>query len=169
MVRITGPDGGVLQEQTYDSLGNMKGRLEGQTLYTEYDYNLAGNLQAIYRGQTNAKERRAAQRMNYDAWGNIASAEDGNHNQTEFLLDDWGRITEIHTLEGDIERYTYDYAGNVTSTTDANGGTITYCYNSIGQVCRITDQEGNDEYFYYDEEGRWETHIDRNGNVERTL
>lgn len=107
--------------------------------------------------------------MNYDAWGNIAGVEDGNHNQTEFCLDDWGRITEIHTPEGGVERYTYDYAGNITSTTDANGGTITYCYNSMGQVCRITDQEGNDEYFYYDEEGRRETHIDRNGNVERTL
>lgn len=168
-VRITGPDGAVLREQTYDCMGNVKGRLEGQTLYTEYDYNLAGNLQAVYRGRTNANERRAAQRMNYDAWGNIAGVEDGNHNQTEFCLDDWGRITEIHTPEGGVERYTYDCAGNITSTTDENGGTITYSYNSMGQVCRITDQEGNDEYFYYDEEGRRETHIDRNGNVERTL
>ena len=169
VVRITGPDGTVIREQTYDRMGNVKERLEGKTLYTEYDYNLAGNLLAVYRGKTNAGKRHAAQRMDYDIWGNITSVEDGNCNRTEFLLDDWGRIIETHTPEGGKELYTYNYAGNITSTTDANGGTITYRYNSMGRVCQITDQEGNNEYFYYDEEGRQETHIDRNGNVERTL
>ena len=168
-VRITGPDGAVLQERTYDCLGNVKERLEGQSLYTKYEYNLTGNRLAVYRGRGNAGKHHAAQRMDYDAWGNVTSVEDGNGNRTDFFLDDWGRITEIHTPEGSVERYTYDCAGNITGTTDANGGNITYCYNSMGQVCRITDQEGNDEYFYYDEEGRRETHIDRNGNVERTL
>ncbi len=168
-VRITAPDGSVIREQTYDCMGNLKERLDGQTLYTEYDYNLAGNLQAVYRGRNNARKQHAAQRMDYDAWGRVIGVEDGNRNRTDFVLDDWGRITEIHTPEGGVERYTYDCAGNITSTTDANGGTISYQYNSMGQVCQITDQEGNDEYFYYDEEGRQETHIDRNGNVERTL
>ena len=143
--------------------------MKGQSLYTKYEYNLAGNLLAVYRGRGNAGKHHAAQRMDYDAWGNVTSVEDGNGNRTDFFLDDWGRITEIHTPEGGVERYTYDCAGNITGTTDANGGSITYCYNSMGQVCRITDQEGNDEYFYYDEEGRRETHIDRNGNVEYTL
>lgn len=32
-------------------MGNVKERLEGKTLYTEYDYNLAGNLLAVYRGK----------------------------------------------------------------------------------------------------------------------
>ena len=140
----------------------------GQTVYTAYAYDLAGDLLAVYKGRENAQQNRSAQRMVYDAWGNITSVEDGNGNQTGFRLDDWGRIIEIHTPEGGTERYIYDHAGNITSTTDANGGTITYAYNSMGRVCQTTDQEGFSEYFYYDEEGRLETRIDRNGNKTTT-
>ena len=169
VVEITGPDHSVLKTFTYDHAGNLKAMLEGNRIYTEYDYDLAGNSVAVYTGREKAEKKKAAQRFTYDAQGNITGIEDGNQNHTGFVLDTWGRIIEVHTPEGGVERYTYDYAGNITSTTDANGGTIVYRYNSLGQVCEITDQEGNTEYFYYDEEGRQETHVDRNGNVERTL
>ena len=89
-------------------------------------------------------------------------------NRTDFVLDGWGRILEIHTPEGGVEHYAYDCAGNITDATDANGNTITYRYNSFGQVCEIRDPEGHSEYFYCDEEGRQEMHVDRNGNTEHT-
>ena len=168
VVKIAQSDGTILQERTYNNAGKVTTQSEGQFVYTKYAYDLAGNLLAVYKGRENAEHKRAAQRMGYDAWGNVTAAEDGNGNQTKFHLDDWGRITEVYTPEGGIERYTYDYAGNITSTTDANGGKITYFYNSMGQVYQVTDQEGASEYFYYDEEGRPETHIDRNGNMETT-
>ena len=129
-----------------------------------YKRQLQGKPLEIHTGSDYLREGRPAQSYTYDARGNITGVQDGNGNRTEFLLDEWGRIVEIHTPEGGVERYAYDYAGNITSTTDANGGTITYRYNSQGQVSEITDQEGNSEYFYYDEEGRQETHVDRNGN-----
>ena len=169
MTEITGPDQSVLKRFTYDYSGNLKTILEGGQVYTEYDYDLAGNPVAVYAGREKAAKKAAAQRLTYDARGNITGVEDGNHNRTEFVLDAWGRITEIHTPEGGVERYTYDYAGNITGAEDANGGIVTYRYNSLGQVYEITDQEGNTESFYCDKEGRRETHIDRNGNVERTL
>ncbi|MBC2415071.1 hypothetical protein, partial [Clostridium saccharobutylicum] len=65
-------------------------------------------------------------RFTYDVRGNITGITDGNGNETSYLLDDWGRIVQIATPEGNVEKYTYDYAGNITSTTDANGGTIEY-------------------------------------------
>ena len=89
-------------------------------------------------------------------------------NRTDFVLDGWGRILEIHTTEGGVEHYAYDCAGNITGATDANGNTITYRYNSFGQVCEIRDPEGHSEYFYCDEEGRQEMHVDRSGNTEHT-
>ncbi len=168
-MQIRDNDGIILRENIYDDAGNLKSVLEGNSIYTEYDYNLAGNPSAIYKGRENARKKKSIQTLSYDPWGNVTGEKDGNQNETNFILDDWGRITEIHTPEGGVEKYTYDYAGNITSTTDARGGTITYCYNSMGQVCEIIDQEGNKEYFYYDEEGRQETHIDRNGTLERTL
>lgn len=137
---------------------------KGEQFYKEYAYNLAGNPTAFYEGRGNADKRKAVQTLEYNAQGIVTKVEDGNDNQTEFVLDDWGRIIEVHSPDGGIETYTYDYAGNITSTTDANGNTITYTYNSFGQVSEIKDQEGKSEYFYYNEEGHQVEHIDRNGN-----
>ncbi len=163
----------------YDAVGNLMEQREAieerflkpegknHTIWavTRYEYDKNGNCIKITSPKGYETER------SYDVLDRLIFEEekDGNQNETNFILDDWGRITEIHTPEGGIEKYTYDYAGNITSTMDAKGETITYCYNSMGQVSEIIDQEGNSEYFYYDEEGRPETHIDRNGMVERTL
>lgn len=167
ILSVTGPDGAPVRECAYGCGGSLQSVWEGG-VYREYAYNLAGQPLAVYTGRKNAEEKQASRTFTYDAQGNITGTGDGNRNQTGFVLDDWGRITEIHTPEGGVERYTYDYAGNITSTTDAKGGTITYRYNSFGQVSEILDQEDAGEYFYYDEEGRPELHIDRNGNQVRT-
>ncbi len=37
---------------------NLKTVIEGNSLYTEYDYNLAGNLSAIYKGRENARKKK---------------------------------------------------------------------------------------------------------------
>ena len=168
VLTVTGPDGMPVQTCTYNAAGSLSAVRTGKKQYTEYAYNLAGQPLAVYMGEKNARNKQAAQRFTYDAWGNITGVEDGNQNRTGFILDAWGRITEIHTPEGGVERYTYDYAGNITSTTDANGGIIQYRYNSLGQVSEIVDQEGDKGYFYYDEEGRPQIHINRNGNTVRT-
>ncbi len=167
ILQVIGPDGELLQENTYNLSGTIKTEETGGVIFNGYEYDLTGNPTAFYQGKNNAQKGISAQRLVYDPWGNVTKAIDGEQNITEFVLDAWGRITEIHTPEGGTERYTYDYAGNITSTTDANGGTITYCYNSMGQVYEVIDQEGNGEFLYCDEEGRRQMHIDRNGNVER--
>ena len=168
VLEITDADGMPLNSYTYDRTGNISSVWEGGSVYTEYSYNLTGDPMAVYTGTERARKKQAVQTFEYDAQGNITGVVDGNQNQTQFVLDDWGRITEIYTPEGSVERYAYDFAGNITGTTDANGGTITYRYNSFGQVSEIVDQAGASEFFYYDEEGRPELHIDRNGNQVRT-
>lgn len=161
---VIGTDGTILEQYAYDPMGNVQSYTKGEQFYKEYAYNLAGNPTAFYEGRGNADKRKAVQTLEYNAQGIVTKVEDGNDNQTEFVLDDWGRIIEVHSPDGGIETYTYDYAGNITSTTDANGNTITYTYNSFGQVSEIKDQEGKSEYFYYNEEGHQVEHIDRNGN-----
>ena len=114
---------------------------DGGKSRAEYVCNLQGKPLEIHTGSDYLREGRPAQSYTYDARGNITGVQDGNGNRTEFLLDEWGRIVEIHTPEGGVERYAYDYAGNITSTTDANGGTITYRYNSQGQVSEIVEAD----------------------------
>ena len=86
--------------------------MEGGQVYTEYDYDLAGNPVAVYAGREKAAKKAAAQRLTYNARGNITGVEDGNRSRTEFVLDVCGKITQIHIPEGCMERdrndYTYD-------------------------------------------------------------
>jgi len=35
-------------------------------------------------------------------------------------LDEWGKVSKIHTPDGGVERYGYDYAGNIISMIDDN-------------------------------------------------
>jgi YD repeat-containing protein len=42
VTRITGLKGTVLQEQAYDSFGNIRSQMDGQSVYTEYEHNLSG-------------------------------------------------------------------------------------------------------------------------------
>ena len=140
--------------------------MDGLNNQVEYTYTLLGQMKEVITPNSR-KVGQVAQSFTYDARGNITGVVDGKGTETKYLLDDWGRITEIITPEGGREKYTYDSIGNITSTTDANGGTITYVYNSQNQVCEIKDQEGKREYFYYDEEGNQTHHVDRDGNQVR--
>ncbi|OOM76177.1 putative deoxyribonuclease RhsC [Clostridium puniceum] len=163
VVEVKNALGETITKNTYDHKGNIKSSIDGENNKVEYTYTLLGQIKDIVTPNSR-KENKLAQSYKYDARGNITGITDGNGNQTSYLLDDWGRIIQITTAEGGVEKYAYDYAGNITSTTDANGRSIEYFYNSLGQVCEIRDQEGNSEYFYYDKEGNLTKHVDRNKN-----
>ena len=156
------------QEYAYDAAGRLLMSCRAGMGKTHYVYNLRGDCVEIHDSADRIRGGRPVLSRTYDARGNVTSMEDGNGCRTAFVLDEWGRITQVYTPEGGVERYTYDYAGNIISTVDACGGTIHYRYNSQGKISEITDQEGNREYFMYDREGYQELHTDRNGNVERT-
>ena len=94
---------------------------------------------------------------------------DGVGNRTEYVLDKWGRITEIKQADGSSECYGYDYAGNITSSTDGEGNTTTYTYNGINKLAAITDPMGQQESYAYDEEERLCRKEDRNGTVPSTV
>ncbi|MCB2343328.1 HNH/endonuclease VII fold putative polymorphic toxin, partial [Clostridium estertheticum] len=164
VIQVKNALGETVTRNTYDPKGNMETSIDGENNKVEYTYTLLGQIKDIVTPNSR-KENKIAQSYKYGARGKITGITEGNGNQTSYMLDDWGRITQIVTPEGAAEKYTYDYAGNIITTTDANGGTITYSYNSLGQVSEIKDQEGNSEFFYYDEEGNLSKQLDRNENI----
>jgi len=86
---ITGPDGNIVQKNTYDRAGRLLRQTDGMDTGIEYAYNLAGDRTHF---QTTGG---ATQELEYDAQGNIIGVVDGNRNKTHYELDDWGRIAGI--------------------------------------------------------------------------
>lgn len=154
---IVGPDGQVIQTNTYDADGHLLQQLDGVGSGAEFGYDLAGNQTRIRTvGGTE-------QSFQYDAQGNIIGVVDGNLNRTEYRLDKWGRITQIIKADGSTEFYAYDYAGNITASTDGEGHTTQYKYNRMGKLAAVIDPLGEKEEYHYDGQARLISKTDRNG------
>lgn len=111
VLTVVGPNGHVLQTNTYDGDGRLLQQLDGLQTGAEFTYDFAGSRTRI---KTSGG---ATQKLAYDARGNIVGVEDGNQNRTTYRLDDWGRIIGIVKADGSTEFYSYDFAGNMTSST----------------------------------------------------
>ena len=159
VVTVLGPEGQVLQTNSYDSEGRLIQSIDGVGSGVKYTYDLAGAQRRI---QTMGG---AVQELEYDAWGNITGIVDGNRNRTQYQLDSWGRIVGVIKADGSTERYTYDFAGNMTSSTDGEGRITQYKYNRMGKISAIVDPTGERETYAYDGEGRLIRRTDRNGTV----
>ena len=154
---IVGPDGQVIQTNTYDADGRLLQQLDSVGSGAEFKYDLAGNQTRIRTiGGTE-------QIFQYDAQGNIIGVVDGNSNRTEYRLDKWGRITQIIKSDGSSEFYAYDYAGNITASTDGEGHTTQYEYNRMGKLAAVIDPLGEREEYHYDGQARLISKTDRNG------
>jgi len=106
---ITDPDGGKKTEGK-DCLGRVKRVIEyseSGELYTDYQYNAAGDLLTVT-----------------DAMGNV----------TSMSYDSLGR--KIGMIDPDMGswHYIYDANGNLITQTDANGDTITFSYDKLNRV-----------------------------------
>lgn len=157
VLTVIGPDGHVLQTNTYDADGRLLQQLDGLQSGAEFHYDLAGNRVKI---KTSGG---ATQELEYDARGNIVGVVDGNQNRTTYRLDNWGRIIGIVKADGSTEFYSYDCAGNMVSSTDGEGHTTLYEYGRAGKLTAIQDPTGERELYSYDAEGRLVRKTDRNG------
>ena len=157
VLTVIGPDGHVLQTNTYDADGRLLQQLDGLQSGVEFSYDLAGNQVKI---KTSGG---ATQELEYDARGNIVGVVDGNQNRTTYRLDNWGRIIGIVKADGSTEFYSYDCAGNMVSSTDGEGHTTRYEYGRAGKLTAIQDPTGERELYGYDAEGRLVRKTDRNG------
>ncbi len=157
VLTVIGPDGHVLQTNTYDADGRLLQQLDGLQSGAKFTYDLAGNRIKI---KTSGG---ATQELEYDARGNIVGVVDGNQNRTTYRLDNWGRIIGIVKADGSTEFYSYDCAGNMVSSTDGEGHTTQYEYGWAGKITAIQDPTGERELYAYDAEGRLVRRTDRNG------
>lgn len=157
LVKVVGPDGQILEENSYDREGRLVERLGGLKDGMKFTYNLAG--ECIYIRTAKG----SCQQYQRDARGNILRAVGDSQNYIAYERDAWGRIVRIHKADGSQESYAYDYAGNLVSATDGEGNTTTYSYDGEGHLLSLMDTMGGREEYYYDGEGRLREKRDRKG------
>jgi RHS repeat-associated protein len=156
----------------YDGFGNVTKVIDDNGNFTLNEYNNFHQLVAV----TNPAGDRST--YTYDAIGRMVafrdgeSAKAGGHNQaTQYVYDDFGRITKETDPNGFYEEYTYGSGGGCGSCGGGSGndvmirkrekdGTfVSYDYNHAGQLTAVDYESigtaGSDELAYnYDGIGR---------------
>ena len=90
ILTVVGPDGKVLQINTYDAEGRLLEQLDGVGSGASFTYDFSGSRTHI------CTEGGTTQELQYDVRGNIVGVVDGNQNRTQYHLDSWGRIVGNH-------------------------------------------------------------------------
>lgn len=129
-----------------------------QDVYTEYDYDLAGNPVAVTdpKGAVTQYVYDELNRtievlepgdgltiMEYDAHGNLAAVINAENHTTTYEYDDLGRrVTEISPDTG-ATRFRYDAVGSLIGSTDGRGVATTFTPDVLGRTRQI-------DFPYYD-------------------
>lgn len=92
ITRVKNARGQVIEENTYNSAGELVSRLDSLSQGVHFTYDLGGRREKV---ETTGG---AGQRYSYDARGNITGIVDGRGEMTRYQLDKWGRIIQIHKL-----------------------------------------------------------------------
>ncbi|WP_258316053.1 RHS repeat domain-containing protein, partial [Escherichia coli] len=83
-----------------------------------------------------------------------ASGPDGLEMRRKY--DEYGRLTQETTRNGDVTRYSYDnpHSELPATTTDATGGTRQMTWSHYGQLLAFTDCSGYQTRYEYDRFGQ---------------
>lgn len=75
--------------------------------------------------------------------GDGTSSTDPLNNQTQYVTDGVGRVTQVTSPLGNQTNYAYDAIGDVRNIQDGNGFSIHNVYDLIGELIQSQDQNGN--------------------------
>jgi RHS repeat-associated protein len=91
--------------------------------------------------------------IKYNSSGRLASVTDPNHNTTQLLYENSGKVTELTRIIDPLNntvQMTYDDMGRVNSTIDPNGKSTTITYTPTDRIESIGDPLGGVTNFTYD-------------------
>ena len=125
---MTDGSGNLIVQYTYNNLGQLAEKLNGNGTYTTYAYDAAGNL-------TNE--------VNYAASSHttVNSSFTYTYNVLEADIRD-----ETDRRQRNITTYGYDATGQLTQVTLPGGATITYVYNAAGDRTEVVNSGTTTSY-----------------------
>jgi RHS repeat-associated protein len=144
---LTDGSDNLIVSYKYDGAGRLSEKDLGNGTYTEYGYDLAGDLTSI---------------VNYKPDGTVLSS-------YVDAYDDLGRPISVTTLDG-TTTYGYDATGQLTSVALPGGRTITYQYDPAGNRVAVTDNGVTMNYATnnlneYTQVGSTQYAYDKDGNL----
>ena len=156
--------GGVDQEWTYNSGGQVLTFTDANGHTATYTYNSLGRLTSIEEPGTGSPTID----YGYDTAGDVTSVTDEMGDTVTLTYDQMGRVlTEQNPVQAAASKdtaFTYDNDGNLLTSTDADGHTTTYSYNARDEEISKTDAMDRTTSFGYDASGNLITVTDAMNN-----
>ena len=152
--------------QTYDEVGNIKTKVDGNNNTTTFNYDAFNRLTSV----VNAKNETTS--YTYDNNNNMLTQTDGKGNITTFEYNVANKATKKIDQGGvgvpaKTESYTYYANGLLNTKVDRNGQITTYTYDSHGRM--LSQTVGTTTIAYtYDNNGNQLTVTDATGATLRT-
>ena len=151
----------IVQSSTYDHLGNVVSRTDGDGHTTTFTYDLNNRLvsQTDPLGNTTT--------FAYDRIGNKTAATDARGNTTNYVYDADNRLVQeikpqvqVYTISSGkftnvrpTTTYLYDANGNETQTIDANGNITTKYYDGDNRLIALINADDALTTYTYDAAG----------------
>jgi RHS repeat-associated protein len=137
-------------QYTYNSLGQLVNKVNGNGTHTAYTFDAVGNITSeINYADSIGTTINSSFTYTYNVLGQMTTVSDATGGTTTYGYDAIGQLISVSLPGGRALTYAYDAAGNRTTMTD--GGEATdYNSNSDNEVTRV----GSDNYNY-----------DANGNL----
>jgi RHS repeat-associated protein/uncharacterized repeat protein (TIGR01451 family) len=164
LIGLTDGSNNPIVQYTYNSLGQLAQKQNGNGTYTTYTYDAAGELtgEVNYAGGTTVN---SSFTYTYNVLGEVASVTDNANNTTQYAYDAIGELTQVTLPSGQTIGYVYNAAGDRTQVT--TGGTTVavssnadneitqvgsthYAYDPNGNLTGITDANGTSSFTYND-------------------
>lgn len=103
--------------------------------------------------------------LEYDAFGRISRAVDGNGNERLVSYDRLGRAVGGTDASHTQRNISYDAIGRILSQTDGNSNAVTYTYDTANRGVTITTAEGVKVSSIHNRQGQTSSVTDGNGHV----
>ncbi|MHB1787778.1 MAG: RHS repeat-associated core domain-containing protein [Acidimicrobiales bacterium] len=162
---LTDGAGNLIVKYTYNNLGYLETKLNGNGTSTSYAYDPSGDLLSVTNHQADGKTVNSSFTYQYNALGQVASMTDAVGNQTAYVYDAAGQLTQVQLPDGTTITYVYNAAGDRTEVitggtstafkSNSNNevtqaGTASYSYDANGNLHTVTDSSGTTTYNYND-------------------
>lgn len=131
--------------RTFDANGNMISESNPHQIRS-FKYDFANRLIQTEQGSQ-------IERFEYDTMGQKISSTDIHGNETHYVYDSLGRLSQKIYPDQGIEEYTYDVLGNVTSRTTPKGNKTHYKNTLWGKPYKKILPNGDRELFEYNLKG----------------